>query len=122
MDINSYGEEVKGVNIINDPLEVNVTGTVNIGNTGGERIPVDVSIANQSPARTEEDDLVLKLAMQLYSYTNFEEVKNLNKHAKLCIERANYFAKAYLDFKHYKPTDDPKAPKRLKEDGLVNIY
>lgn len=69
-----------------------------------------------------EDDLVLKVAMQLYAYTNFEEVKNLTKQAKLCIERANYFAKAYLDFKHYKPTDDPNAPERLKEDGIVNIY
>ena len=69
----------------------------------------------------EEDDLVLKVAMQLYSYTNFEEVKNLTKQAKLCIERANYFAKAYLDFKYYKPTDDPDAPERLKEDGLVKI-
>lgn len=69
-----------------------------------------------------EDDLVLKVAMQLYSYTNFEEVKNLTKQAKLCIERANYFAKAYLDFKHYKPIDDPNAPERLKEDGIVNIY
>ena len=69
-----------------------------------------------------EDDLVLKVAMQLYSYTNFEEVKNLTKQAKLCIERANYFAKAYLEFKHYKPSDDPNAPERLKEDGIVNIY
>ena len=113
MAIHCYGEEVQDVNIVN--------GSVNIGSTGGERIPVDVSINNQAPQQTAEDDLVLKLAMQLYSYTNFEDVKNLTKHAKLCIERANYFAKAYLDFKHYKPSVDPNVPERLKEDGLVNV-
>ena len=129
MAIHCYGEEVQDVNIVNDQLEVNssitgdvnVTGTINIGSAGGDRIPVDVSITNQSVQQTAEDDLVLKLAMQLYSYTNFEDVKNLTKHAKLCIERANYFAKAYLDFQYYKPKTDPNVSERLKEDGLVNV-
>ena len=90
--------------------------------TPGGSIPSQITVKfGDKLSLNEEDDLVLKLAMQSYSYTNFEDVKNLTKHAKLCIERANYFAKAYLDFKHYKPTDGPDAPERLKEDGLIKI-
>ena len=90
--------------------------------TPGGSIPSQITVKfGDKLSLNEEDDLVLKVAMQLYSYTNFEEVKNLTKQAKLCIERANYFAKAYLDFKYYKPTDAPDAPERLKEDGLVKI-
>ena len=42
-----------------------------------------------------EDDLALQIAIQLYGYTNFNEVQNLKQHAGLCIERANYFVEAY---------------------------
>ena len=90
--------------------------------TPGGSIPSQITVKfGDKLSLNEEDDLVLKLAMQLYSYTNFEDVKNLTKHAKLCIERANYFAKAYLDFKYYKPKTDPNVSERLKEDGLVNV-
>ena len=107
MAIQSYGEEVQDVNIINDSLKVkssitdkvNVTGDVNIGNTIGERIPVDVSINNQLPQRTVEDDLVLSIALQLYTYSNFDSIKNLSKHAALCLERANVFSEVYNKFK-----------------------
>ena len=46
-----------------------------------------------------EDDLALQIAIQLYGYTNFNEVKNLKQHAGLCIERANYFVEAYKEYK-----------------------
>lgn len=93
MAIHCYGEEVKDVNIVNDPLEVN------IGSAGGERIPVDVSITNQVAQRTGEDDLVLSVALQLYSNSNFDSIKNLSKHAGLCLERANTFSEVYAKFK-----------------------
>ena len=47
-----------------------------------------------------EDDLALQIAIQLYGYTNFNEVKNLKQHAGLCIERANYFVEAYREYKN----------------------
>ena len=46
-----------------------------------------------------EDDLALQIAIQLYGYTNFNEVKNLKQHAGLCIERANHFVEAYKEYK-----------------------
>ena len=46
-----------------------------------------------------EDDLALQIAIQLYGYTNFNEVKNLKQHAGLCIERANHFVEAYREYK-----------------------
>ena len=106
MAIQSYGEEVQNINIINDSLKVkssitgnvNVTGAVNIGNSG-ERIPVDVLVNNQLPQRTVEDDLVLSIALQLYAYSNFDSIKNLSKHAALCLERANVFSEVYNKFK-----------------------
>lgn len=113
MSIHCYGEEIKKVQI--------VSGNPNEGSSSAQPSPSTNGGGIQMFV-PQEDDLVLKVAMQLYSYTNFEEVKNLTKHAKLCIERANYFAKAYLDFKHFKSSVDPNASERLKEDGLVNIY
>lgn len=106
MAIQSYGEEVQDVNIINDSLKVkssitgnvNVTGSVNIGNSG-ERIPVDVLVNNQLLQHTAEDDLVLSIALQLYAYSNFDSIKNLSKHAGLCLERANAFSEVYTKFK-----------------------
>lgn len=47
-----------------------------------------------------EDDLALQIAIQLYGYTNFNEVQNLKQHAGLCIERANYFVDAYREYKN----------------------
>lgn len=113
MAIHCYGEEIKKVQIVSGTTDSGSTSTQPTPSTNGGGIQMFIP---------EEDDLVLKLAMQLYSYTNFEEVKNLTKHAKLCIERANYFAKAYLDFKYFKSLSDPNVSERLKEDGLVNIY
>lgn len=98
MAIQSYGEEVQDINIIN--------GSVNIGNTTRERIPVDVSINNQLPQRTIEDDLVLSIALQLYAYSNFDSIKNLSKHAGLCLERANAFSEVYNEFKFKKAIVD----------------
>ena len=46
-----------------------------------------------------EDDLALQIAIQLYGYTNFNEVQNLKQHAGLCIERANKFVEAYREYK-----------------------
>lgn len=98
MAIQSYGEEVQDINIVN--------GSINIGNTTRERIPVDVSINNQLPQRTVEDALVLSIALQLYVYSNFDSIKNLSKHAGLCLERANAFAEVYNEFKFKKAIVD----------------
>ena len=91
MAIDCYGEEVQDVSIVNRSIK--------IGNTTGEKIPVDVSINNQASQHTTEDDLVLSIALQLYTYSNFDSIKNLSKHAGLCLERANAFAEVYTKFK-----------------------
>lgn len=78
MAIHCYGEEVKDVKIVNDQLKVNI---------------------NQGAHSTVEDDLVLSIALQLYSYSNFDSIKNLSKHAGLCLERANAFSEVYTKFK-----------------------
>ena len=122
MAIHCYGEEVQDVNIVNDSLKVknsitgnvNVTGAVKIGNTGGEKIPVDVSINNQASQQTTEDDLVLSIALQLYTYTNFDSIKNLSKHAGLCLERANAFAEVYTKFKSKDAIVDATRPTDAK--------
>ena len=106
MAIHCYGEEVQDVNIVN--------GSVNIGNTMGERIPVDVSINNQVPQHTIEDDLVLSIALQLYTYTNFDSIKNLSKHAGLCLERANAFSEVYTKFKSKEAIVDATRPTDVK--------
>ncbi len=106
MAIHCYGEEVQDVNIVN--------GSVNIGNTMGERIPVDVSINNQVPQHTIEDDLVLSIALQLYTYSNFDSIKNLSKHAGLCLERANAFSEVYTKFKSKEAIVDATRPTDVK--------
>lgn len=42
-----------------------------------------------------ETDLALKIAIQLYTYGDFEKIKNPEDFAVECIERANKFVKAY---------------------------
>ena len=106
MAIHCYGTEVQDVNI--------VKGSVNIGSTGGEKIPVDVSINNQLPQHTIEDDLVLSIALQLYCYSNFDSIKNLSKHAGLCLERANTFSEAYTKFKSKNAIVDATRPTDAK--------
>ena len=111
MAIHCYGEEVQDVNI--------VQGSIKIGNTTGEKIPVDVSINNQASnnqasQQTTEDDLVLSIALQLYTYTNFDSIKNLSKHAGLCLERANAFAEVYTKFKSKDAIVDATRPTDAK--------
>ena len=106
MAIHCYGEEVQDVNIVNRSIK--------IGNTTGEKIPVDVSINNQASQHTTEDDLVLSIALQLYTYTNFDSIKNLSKHAGLCLERANAFAEVYTKFKSKDAIVDATRPTDAK--------
>ena len=106
MAIHCYGEEVQDVNI--------VKGSVKIDNTPGEKIPIDVSINNQASQQTTEDDLVLSIASQLYTYTNFDSIKNLSKHAGLCLERANAFAEVYTKFKSKDAIVDATKPSDAK--------
>ena len=106
MAIHCYGEEVQDVNI--------VKGSVKIDNTPGEKIPIDVSINNQASQQTTEDDLVLSIALQLYTYTNFDSIKNLSKHAGLCLERANAFAEVYTKFKSKDAIVDATKPSDAK--------
>lgn len=53
----------------------------------------------ESSKDSVEESLVLSIALQLYSYTDFGNVKNLKQHAGLCLERANYFVDAYKEYK-----------------------
>lgn len=42
-----------------------------------------------------EDDLALKIAIQLYTYADFSTIKNPQDYAKECIYRGSEFVKAY---------------------------
>lgn len=46
-----------------------------------------------------EEDLALKVALQLYTYADFEKIQNRVDFALKCFERANDFVKAYNVFK-----------------------
>lgn len=58
--------------------------------------PLIIKTEEESPLLVSaEADLALKVALQLYTYANFEKVKNPEDFAVECIERANKFVKAY---------------------------
>ena len=42
-----------------------------------------------------EDDLALQIALQLYTYADFSNIKNPQDYAKECIYRGSEFVKAY---------------------------
>lgn len=58
--------------------------------------PLIIKTEEDSPLLVSaEADLALKVALQLYTYADFEKVKNPEDFAVECIERANKFVKAY---------------------------
>ena len=62
----------------------------------------------------EEVDLALKVALQLYTYADFEKIVNRVDFALKCFERANDFVKAYKTFKKkgilINPLNKPLSP------------
>ena len=69
--------------------------------------PVEVII-------NEEVDLTLKVALQLYTYADFEKITNKVDFALKCFERANDFVKAYNIFR-----DDGNKINLLKSKGKL---
>ena len=60
--------------------------------------PDNMSITVNGPVTAKIDDeenLCLKLAMQLYTYADFSTIKNPQDYAKECIYRGSEFVKAY---------------------------
>ena len=69
----------------------------------------------------EEVDLALKVALQLYTYADFEKIVNRVDFALKCFERANDFVKAYKTFKKkgilINPLNKPLSPGINGEGG-----
>lgn len=55
----------------------------------------------------DEQSLVLKIALQLYSYCDFEKVKNVQDYARICLSRALDFATVYKGFKDKESAGTP---------------
>ena len=71
-------------------------------NTGGFNInfpsEMTVKLSDELQVHTNyKDDLTIKIAIQLYTYGDFEKIKNPTEFAKTCLLRANYFVKAYKE-------------------------
>lgn len=66
--------------------------------------------SKESPITVNVDDeqsLVLKIALQLYSYCDFEKVKNVQDYARVCLSRALDFATVYKGFKNKEAAGTP---------------
>ena len=72
----------------------------------------------------EEADLALKVALQLYTYADFEKITNKVDYALKCFERANDFVKAYKTFKKkgilVNTSNKPLSPNINDEGGTTN--
>ena len=69
------------------------------------RFPDQMNITVTSPVTAKIDDeenLCLKIAIQLYTYADFENVNNRQDFAKECLLKAADFVKAYRKFKKSK--------------------
>lgn len=69
------------------------------------QFPDNMSITVNEPVTAKIDDeenLCLKLAMQLYTYADFEKIQNRQDFAKECLLKAADFVKAYRKFKKSK--------------------
>ena len=67
--------------------------------------PDNMSVLVNGPVTAKIDDeenLCLKIAIQLYTYADFENVKNRQDFAKECLLKAADFVKAYRKFKNSK--------------------
>jgi hypothetical protein len=96
------------------PSELNVIST-KINETVEVKIDEQVEVKINEPVEVkndEESDLALKVALQLYTYTDFGKITNRVDFALKCFERANDFVKAYNIFK-----DKDKKLKLLKSKG-----
>lgn len=69
------------------------------------QFPDNMNITVTTPVTAKLDDeenLCLKIAIQLYTYADFENVKNRQDYAKECLLKAADFVKAYRKFKKSK--------------------
>lgn len=67
--------------------------------------PDNMTVSVNGPVTAKIDDeenLCLKIAIQLYTYADFENVKNRQDFAKDCLLKAADFVKAYRKFKNSK--------------------
>ena len=66
------------------------------------QLPDNMNVTVTTPVTTKIDDeenLCLKIALQLYTYADFEKIQDF---AKECLLRASDFVKAYRKFKNSK--------------------
>lgn len=66
------------------------------------QFPDQMNIVVNSPVTAKIDDeenLCLKIAIQLYTYADFEKIQNRQDFAKECLLKAADFVKAYRKFK-----------------------
>lgn len=69
------------------------------------QFPNKMTVTFDGPVITavdDEENLCLKIAIQLYTYADFENVKNRQDFAKECLLKAADFVKAYRKFKNSK--------------------
>ena len=66
------------------------------------QFPNTMTVTLDGPVMTavdDEENLCLKIAIQLYTYADFEKIQNRQDFAKECLLRASDFVKAYKKFK-----------------------
>ena len=64
--------------------------------TPGGSIPSQITVKfGDKLSLNREDDLALQIALQLYTYADFSNIKNPQDYAKECIYRGSEFVKAY---------------------------
>ena len=64
--------------------------------TAGGSIPSQITAKfGDKLSLNREDDLALQIALQLYTYADFSNIKNPQDYAKECIYRGSEFVKAY---------------------------
>ena len=64
--------------------------------TPGGSIPSQITVkCGDKLSLNREDDLALQIALQLYTYADFSNIKNPQDYAKECIYRGSEFVKAY---------------------------
>jgi hypothetical protein len=69
------------------------------------QFPDNMNVTVTTPVTTKIDDeenLCLKIALQLYTYADFEKIQNRQDFAKECLLRATDFVKTYRKFKKSK--------------------
>jgi hypothetical protein len=66
------------------------------------QFPNTMTVTLDGPVITtvdDEENLCLKVAIQLYTYADFSKIQNPQDYAKDCLLKGNEFVKAYKKFK-----------------------